>query len=94
VDHGVDPALESRTAGRDYNFNRIFRGAKYDHPTTGYAPEASRSARLPLQQREPRPLLDAIGTIKSRRDEHQQYYKVKVSEIVVEDVIRPKYSSP
>jgi len=36
-----------------------------------------------------RPLLDAIDTIKSRRDEQTQYYKV--SEIAVDGVIRPKW---
>jgi len=42
----------------------------------------------------PRPLLDAIGNDSSSARRTQQYYKVKVSEIVVEDVIRSKYSSP
>jgi TnpA family transposase len=36
-----------------------------------------------------RPLLDAIDTIKSRRDEQRQHYKL--SEIAVEGVIRPKW---
>jgi TnpA family transposase len=36
-----------------------------------------------------RPLLDAIDTIQSRRNEQKQHYKV--SEIVVEGVIRPKW---
>ncbi len=36
-----------------------------------------------------RPLLDAITTIRSRRDEQKQYYNL--SEIVVEGVIRPKW---
>src|SRR5262249_24700068 len=36
-----------------------------------------------------RPLLDAIDTIRSRRDEQRQHYKL--SEITVDGVIRPKW---